>query len=108
MLLVEQDIILVARIYKEANLGEMIPSKMDVAPHPLTMFKSMLNECPKLEINVFKVGTKYMETSTRGKLPQIFKNLAPIKTRPTLLDISYPVMESLEILETQTAKMCQK
>ena len=52
MLLVEQDIILVARIYKEANLGEMIPSKMDVAPHPLTMFKSMLNECPKLEINV--------------------------------------------------------
>ena len=84
----------------------MIPSKMDVAPHPLTMFKSMLNECPKLE--VLKVGTKYMETSTRGKLPQIFKNLAPIKTRPTLLDISYPVMESLEILETQTAKMCQK
>ena len=52
MLLVEQDIILVARIYIEANLGEMIPSKMDVAPHPLTMFKSMLNECPKLEINV--------------------------------------------------------
>ena len=99
MLLVEQDIILVARIYKEANLGEMIPSKMDVVPHPLTMFKSMLNECPKLE--VLKVGTKYMETSTRGKLPQIFKNLATI-------DISYPVMESLEILETQTAKMCQK
>ena len=57
---------------------------------------------------VLKVGTKYMETSTTVKLPQIFKNLAPIKTRPTLLDISYTVMESLEILETQTAKMCQK
>ena len=59
MLLVEQDIILVARIYKEANLGEMIPSKMDVAPHPLTMFKSMLNEGPKLETNVLSINKSW-------------------------------------------------
>ena len=49
-----------------------------------------------------------MATSTRGNLPQIFKNLAPIKTRPSLLGMSYPVMESLEILETQEAESCQK
>ena len=42
-----------------------------------------------------------MATSTRGKLPQIFKNPAPIKTRPSALGMSDPVMESLEILETQ-------
>ena len=49
-----------------------------------------------------------MATSTRGNLPQIFKNLAPIKSRPSLLGMSYPVMESLEILETQEAESCQK
>ena len=54
MLLVEQDIILVARIFIEANLGEMIPSKMDVAPHPLTMFKLILNEGPILDINALR------------------------------------------------------